>query len=243
MKSEKYCLVVIMAGFTLSCQNFNMEAHSRNLVDERKLGNRPAVQVSQSGESTTINLPIEDYIEQKLHRPRQEKDGRDFDEALIREKPKFRKMVAACFAEESQKKRPDISIQGDMRIVAELEKDIYLLQLTCGWGRGASIYSWFIYHPETGIQADVLKLSIASLNKSGKFTVREETSLFLRDFVYDAVKKEVTVSVPCHQADGHVASRTTYKYENRKLILAEYWQDASKNESCLQKPTFQRFYP
>jgi hypothetical protein len=97
-----------------------------------------------------------------------------------------------------------------MRIVAELEKDIYLLQLTCGWGRGASIYSWFIYHPETGIQADVFKLSIASLNKSGKFTVREETSLFLRDFVYDAVKKEVTVSVPCHQADGHVASRTTY---------------------------------
>jgi hypothetical protein len=181
----------------------------------------------------------EDMIEKWLRKPLYKYDN-NFDQLLLKEKAKFGKMATACHPTLGDKAK--YLVQGELRLVTQLEPDLYLLQLTCGHGRGANHYSWFIYSYQTGIQPDVLNLQMIFMNKLGVISSTTETSVFVREYSFDSLKKEITVSVPCHFADGLQSSRTVYKYEDSKMKLVEYWQDEIYNEKCTRKPKLKQLY-
>jgi hypothetical protein len=230
MKLRKYYLFASLIFPILSCQNANPETDKRRPYETIDLA------------SKQVNSPTEDAIEHWLRQP-SHKYKNNFSESLLHEKSKFHKMASACFEKQASGSNSRIPIHGEISPPLQLETNVYLIQLTCAYGRGANVFSWFIYQPQQGIQTDALKLSTVSVNESGKSVIKESTSIFIRNSIYDAAKKEMVISVPCHQADGHIASRTIYKYKNRNFVLAEYWQDDTKNRACLQNPKLRRFYP
>jgi hypothetical protein len=182
----------------------------------------------------------EDMIEKWLRKPLY-KYEKNFNQIFLKERTKFSKMATACYENVSSDAKR--FIHGELSPIMQLEPDMYLIELTCSHGRGANRYSWFIYRSQTGIQSDALKLRTMVINDFGVISTREETAIFAREHSFNALKKEITISVPCHFADGHQASRTVYKYEDGNMKLIEYWQDEIYNKKCTQRSKLKQLYP
>jgi hypothetical protein len=240
---HKFCLSILLVGLVSGCQNITTIANEELDNTAIVTPNKQAQTSNRDQALLTENVrgkEKEDIIEQWLHKPLDKYD-KGLNQTLLREKSKFGKMATACHPTLGD--RAKYFVQGELSLVTQLEPDLYLLQLTCGHGRGANHYSWFIYSYQTGIQPDALKLQMISMNKFGAISSTEETSVFAREYSFDSLKKEITISIPCHFADGLQASRVVYKYEDSKMKLIEYWQDEIYNEKCTQKPKLKQLYP
>jgi hypothetical protein len=239
----KFCPIILLASLVIGCQN------TTTIADEKSGDDTISPVNKQAGISNYDQASLTDYgrkkdeedmIEKWLRKPLY-KYEKEFDQTLLKEKTKFGKMAAACYNNVSSDAKR--LIHGELKPIMQLESDIYLIELTCSHGRGANRYSWFIYRSQTGIQSDALKLPIMLSNNLGVISTREETFVFARDHSFDVFKKEITITVPCHFADGHQASRTVYKYENGNIKLVEYWQNEIYDKKCTQIPRLKQLYP
>jgi hypothetical protein len=240
---HKFCPSILLVGLVSGCQNITTIANEELDNTAIVTPNKQAQTSNRDQAVLTENVrgkEKEDMIEQWLHKPLH-KYNKALNQILFREKSKFGKMATACHPTLGDKAK--YFVHGELRLVTQLEPDLYLLQLTCGHGRGANHYSWFIYSYQTGIQPDALNLQMIFMNKLGVISSTDETSLFVREYSFDSLKKEITISLPCHFADGLQASRTVYKYEDRKMKLVEYWQDEIYNEKCTRKRKLKWLYP
>lgn len=166
------------------------------------------------------------------------------------DKSKFRKMAYSCYSSFLKKAISDKflsdkppSILGLLHVSFELEPKVYLLTLLCGRGRGANDFGFFLFTEQQGIQPEALEVDVALVNQLGVLNFTRETSIFHKGISYNPENKELSLSLNCHFNDGHIASRTVYKYENKQLHVIEYWQDDPTNDRCLRKPILKQYFP
>ncbi len=234
------CAKLILAIYLSGCQHEQVKPfETKSDQMTRSEFEKTNLFVERPKELST-DSPIEDIMAFKLRRLKF-KDSR-FNEILINEKHKFRKMASACFPKAYKENDPNIPIHGEILPPLQLEKDVYFLRLKCMAGRGASTYSLFIYQPQKGVKDEALKIDIMSINNLGILSKLENTRISYRSMDYDEINKRIIVSVLCHTADGYTASRTIYKYEGERLQIVEYWQDYPDNKRCLQKPNLKLLY-
>jgi hypothetical protein len=243
MKLSNICLLAVLISTNLSC-HVNAKMGEAKPISEPSITKQIDKKINRP--AFPVDAPIEEQMEYKLRYPLYRYENakeEEFDKDLLKEKSKFRKMATACFPERFTASDTRIPIFGEFAKPLQLEPNLYLLFLICGRGRGASRYSWFIYRPQTGIQADGIKFRNILVDASGSISTNEESFISVRGFDYNQAKKEITITVPCHRGDGLIASRKVYRYENAQIALVEYWQDSASNSKCTQKPQLKQYYP
>lgn len=176
------------------------------------------------------NAPVEDVMEYVLRYG--SPDFGKLRDSILKEKPKFRRMVSACLtlpkSENGKIVVSNYPIPKDGKVdllsfgfmpPIQVEPDLYLLRLRCGRGIIIHSYSLFTYSEQEGINADALKLSVGTISESGEFYTYKTTEMLIDGFSYDANTRKLQVSLPCNASAGTIDSQTIYKYENKNLSL------------------------
>jgi hypothetical protein len=172
---------------------------------------------------------------------------RDLLNPILNEKPKFRHMVSACLSSHFPMSVDETikHLRPEFNKPILLEAGVYLIPLLCSRGnRMTSSYALFIYVDRQGIIPNALKHPVGSVDKSGKLHLKETTEIFISfgGLSYDLTKKELQINRRWHSTEGP-GSRAVYKYKNRRLHLAEYWQSDLTNADHRKAPALKQYYP